>query len=127
MLDETLLEGVYFRMERRRPADKYRNRMNLEIRGHVLTLRIPRDWRHTPIDLEMRDVAVTQDSFNLDWTPHNTEWGQTTFWLVEHHGMMGLMENDQHFWKYQAGESLSDAEEVWDVVDETPASAHEQR
>ena len=115
MLDETLLEGVYFRMERRRPADKYRNRMNLEIRGHVLTLRIPRDWRHTPIDLEMRDVAVTQDSFNLDWTPHNTEWGQTTFWLVEHHGMMGLMEKDQHFWQYQAGKSLSDAEEVEDT------------
>ena len=86
-------------------GDKFRSRMNLEIRGHTLTLRIPRYWRHTPIDLEMRDVALTQVSFILDWTPHNAEWGrgggQATFQLVEHHGMIGLMENDQHLWKVQ--------------------------
>ena len=125
------MDGVYFRMGPR--GDKFRSRMNLEIRGHVLTLRIPRYRRHTPIDLEMRDVAVTQDSFTLGWTPHNAEWGrggQATFQLVEHHGMKGLMENDQHFWKYQgstSGESLADTEEVWEVVDDTQASVREQR
>ena len=105
--------------------------MNLEIRGHVLTLRIPRYQRHTPIVLEMQDVAVAQDSFTLDWTPHTAHWGrggQATFRLVERHGVRRLMENDQHFWKYStSGESVSDTEAVWEVVDDTQASVREQR
>ena len=85
----------------------------------------------------MRDVAVTQDSFNLDWAPHNAErgrGGQATFQLVEHHGMMGLMENYQHFWKYQGiswirnsmDQSLSDAEAVWEVVDNSDEGAAQE-
>ena len=126
-----MLGGVYFRMGPR--WDKFRSRMNLEIRGHVLTLRIPRYQQHTAIDLEMRDVAVTQDSFTLDWTPHNANWGRegrATFQLVVRDGVRGLLENGQHVWKYStSGEDVSDNEAAWEVVvdetqvvvDETPA------
>ena len=89
------LAGVYYRVEDNDTTKFFRNRMRISLEGSRAVFQTT--WKG-PIDLK---IQWSDDStFEVDWAPVCSRWGRGVFRLYDHHGVRGLLEDGEKFWKY---------------------------
>ena len=90
------LDGVYYRMDDNDATVYFNNRMQISIAGSTITFQRK---QQRPVRLTSRCIdAVT---FAVDWFPVNVRWGEGIFRRHEENRVIGLLENEKHFWRYE--------------------------
>ena len=76
----------------------FKNRMRIRIEGSRAVFQTT--WkRRTDLTIHWSD----ESTFEVDWAPVCSQWGRGSFRLHYHHGVKGLLEDGQTFWKYTPG------------------------
>ena len=90
------LDGVYYRMDDNDATVYFNNRMRISIAGSTITFQRK---QQRPVRLTSRCIdAVT---FAVEWFPVNVRWGVGIFRRHEENRVIGLLENEKHFWRYE--------------------------
>ena len=90
------LDGVYYRMDDNDATVYFTNQMQISIAGWTITFQRK---QQRPIMLPSR--CIDGVTFAVDWSRVNIRWGEGIFRRHEENGVIGLLENRKHFWKYE--------------------------
>ena len=90
------LDGVYYRMDDDDATVYFKNQMQISIAGSTITFRRKQQRR-----IVLPSRCIDGMTFAVDWSPVNIRWGEGIFRKHEENGVIGLLENGKHFWRYE--------------------------
>ena len=90
------LDGVYYRMDDNDATVYFNNRMQISIADSTITFQRK---QQRPVRLTSR--CIDGVTFAVDWSLVNASWGEAIFRRHEENRVIGLLENEKHFWRYE--------------------------
>ena len=91
------VNGEYHRMEDHDFTKRFKNKTRLNILGKVAWLERPLNKSRPKVALQLTEAG--DDAVTIDWRPAVPEWASGRLQLVLAEGVLGILEDEQKFWK----------------------------